>query len=158
MAPNLSKNTCNNLCCPKLGTRIFLKSNEWGLWCPPHKSVEEDSMHGHWWNLLPASVQNQEAFMSSLLYRSLLNDTVFPCGSCEHSAVQGCSANAAGYDAIYSLLRLQTHVCNQLSTLLPKFLASDVQKPSVSISIICMISWPESVLLAATIPKQKHWI
>ena len=43
--------------------------------------------------------------MSSLLYGVLSLDTVFPSGSREHSAVQGCSANA-GYDAIYSLLRL----------------------------------------------------
>jgi hypothetical protein len=80
-------------------------SLQWGLWCPPYESVEEDNIHGLWWNLLPASVQNQEAFMSSLLYGALSLDTVFPFGSREHSAVQGCSANA-GYDAIYSLLRL----------------------------------------------------
>ena len=78
---------------------------QWGLWCPPYESVEEDNVHGLWWTLLPASVRNQEAFMSSLLYGVLSLDTVFPNGSREHSAVQGCSANA-GYDAIYSLLRL----------------------------------------------------
>ena len=78
---------------------------QWGLWCPPYESVEEDNVHGLWWNLLPASVRNQEAFMSSLLYGALSLETVFPCGSREYSAVQGCSANA-GYDAIYSLLRL----------------------------------------------------
>ena len=78
---------------------------QWGLWCPPYESVEEDNVHGIWWNLLPASVRNQEAFMSSLMYGVLSSDTVFPAGSREHSAVQGCTANA-GYDAIYSLLRL----------------------------------------------------
>ncbi|KAI2500624.1 hypothetical protein MHU86_13845 [Fragilaria crotonensis] len=72
---------------------------------PPYESVEEDNIHGQWWSLLPAAVRNQEAFMSSLLYGVLSQDTVFPAGSREHSAVQGCSANA-GYDAIYSLLRL----------------------------------------------------
>lgn len=78
---------------------------QWGIWCPPYESVQEDNVHGSWWNLLPASVRNQEAFMSSLLYGVLSTETVFPNGSREHSAIQGCSANA-GYDAIYSLLRL----------------------------------------------------
>jgi hypothetical protein len=78
---------------------------QWGLWCPPYESVEEDNVHGLWWTLCPASVRNQEAFMSSLLYGVLSLDTVFPSGSREDSAVQGCSANV-GYGAIYSLLRL----------------------------------------------------
>ncbi|KAI2495399.1 hypothetical protein MHU86_19113 [Fragilaria crotonensis] len=79
---------------------------QWGIWCPPYESVQEDNVHGSWWTLLPAaSVRNQEAFMSSLLYVVLSAETVFPNGSREHSAIQGCSANA-GYDAIYSLLRL----------------------------------------------------
>ena len=55
--------------------------------------------------MLPASVRAQDTFMSSLLYGVLSQETVFPVGSKEHSAVQGCTANA-GYDAIYSLLRL----------------------------------------------------
>ena len=78
---------------------------QWGLWCPPYESVEEDNIHGCWWTLLPASVRAQEAFMSSLLYGVLSLDSIFPVGTREHSAVQGCTANA-GYDAIYSLLRL----------------------------------------------------
>ena len=78
---------------------------QWGLWCPPYESVEPDNIHGCWWSLLPASVRTQEAFMSALLYGVLSQDTVFPVGSREHSAVQGCTANA-GYDAVYSLLRL----------------------------------------------------
>jgi hypothetical protein len=78
---------------------------QWGLWCPPYESVQEDNIHGCWWNLLPASVRAQEAFMSSLLYGVLSLDSVFPVGTREHSAIQGCNANA-GYDAIYSLLRL----------------------------------------------------
>jgi hypothetical protein len=77
----------------------------WGLWCPPYKSVEQDNIHGSWWRILPASVRAQDTFMSSLLYCVLSQATVFPAGSNEHSAVQGCTANA-GYDAIYSLLRL----------------------------------------------------
>jgi len=78
---------------------------QWGLWCPPYESVEEDNIHGCWWTLLPASVRAQESFMSSLLYGVLSLDSVFPFGTREHSAIQGCTANA-GYDAIYSLLRL----------------------------------------------------
>ena len=78
---------------------------QWGLWCPPYESVEQDNVHGSWWLLLPASVRAQDTFMSSLLYGVLSQETVFPAGSKEHSAVQGCTANA-GYDAIYSLLRL----------------------------------------------------
>jgi hypothetical protein len=78
---------------------------QWGLWCPPYESVEQDNIHGSWWLMLPASVRAQDTFMSSLLYGVLSQETVFPAGSREHSAVQGCAANA-GYDAIYSLLRL----------------------------------------------------
>ena len=78
---------------------------QWGLWCPPYESIEQDNIHGSWWPLLPASVRAQDTFMSSLLYGVLSQETVFPVGSKEHSAVQGCTANA-GYDAIYSLLRL----------------------------------------------------
>jgi len=78
---------------------------QWGLWCPPYESVEQDNVHGSWWLMLPASVRAQDTFMSSLLYGNLSQETVFPVGSKEHSAVQGCTANA-GYDAIYSLLRL----------------------------------------------------
>lgn len=78
---------------------------QWGLWCPPYESVEQDNIHGSWWMMLPASVRAQDTFMSSLLYGVLSQETVFPVGSKEHSAVQGCAANA-GYDAIYSLLRL----------------------------------------------------
>ena len=44
--------------------------------------------------------------MSSLLYGVLSQETVFLAGSKEHSAIQGCAANAGGYDTIYSLLRL----------------------------------------------------
>ena len=78
---------------------------QWGLWCPPYESVEQDNVYGSWWLLLPASVRAQDTFMSSLLYGVLSQESVFPAGSKEHSAVQGCAANA-GYDAIYSLLRL----------------------------------------------------
>ncbi|KAI2501854.1 hypothetical protein MHU86_12619 [Fragilaria crotonensis] len=60
---------------------------QWGLWCPPYESVEPDNIHGCWWSLLPASVRTQEAFMSALLYGVLSQDTVFPVGSREHSAL-----------------------------------------------------------------------
>jgi hypothetical protein len=43
--------------------------------------------------------------MSASLYGVLSQETVFPVGSREHSAVQGCTANA-GYNSVYSLLRL----------------------------------------------------
>jgi hypothetical protein len=78
---------------------------QWGLWCPPYESVEQDNIHGSWWLMLPASVRAQDTFISSLLYGVLSQETVFPAGSKEHSAIRGCAANA-GYDAIYSLLRL----------------------------------------------------
>jgi hypothetical protein len=67
---------------------------QWGLWCPPYESVEQDNVHGSWWLLLPASVRAQDTFMSSLLYGVLSQESVFPAGSKEHSAVQGCTANA----------------------------------------------------------------
>ena len=55
--------------------------------------------------MLPASVRAQDTFMSSLLYGVLSQEAVFPASSKEHSAVQGCAANA-GCHAISSLLRL----------------------------------------------------
>jgi Reverse transcriptase (RNA-dependent DNA polymerase)/GAG-pre-integrase domain len=78
---------------------------QWGIWCPPYESVIEDDIHGCWWTLLPASVRSNDAFMSSLLYFALSTETVFPAGSREHGAVQGCPPNA-GYHAIYAILRL----------------------------------------------------
>jgi hypothetical protein len=65
----------------------------------------EDEIHGCWWSLLPASVRAQDAFMSSLLYFALSTESLFPVGSREHGAVQGCPPNA-GYHAIYAILRL----------------------------------------------------
>ncbi|KAI2508450.1 hypothetical protein MHU86_5977 [Fragilaria crotonensis] len=76
-----------------------------GSLVPPYESVKQDNIHGRWWLMLPAPVRAQDTFMSSLLYGVLSQETVFPAGSKEHSAVQGCAANA-GYDAIYSLLCL----------------------------------------------------
>jgi Reverse transcriptase (RNA-dependent DNA polymerase) len=78
---------------------------QWGIWCPPYESVQEDAIYGCWWSLLPASVRAQSAFMGSLMYSALSMESVFPVGSREHGAVQGCPPNA-GYHAIYAILRL----------------------------------------------------
>ena len=78
---------------------------QWGVWCPPYESAEEDSIHGKWWNLLPASVREKDAFMSGLIYTALCQDSTFPSGSREQGAVEGCPPQA-GYHAVYSLFRL----------------------------------------------------
>ena len=78
---------------------------QWGVWCPPYESAQEDNIHGSWWTLLPASVRAADRFMSGLIYSALILDTTFPTGSKELNAVEGCPPNA-GYHALYSLLRL----------------------------------------------------
>jgi hypothetical protein len=79
---------------------------QWGLWCPPYESIEEDNIYGCWWNRILASVRSQKAFMASLIYAVLSLEWVFPTHTKEHGIlVHGCPANA-GYDALYSVLRL----------------------------------------------------
>ncbi len=78
---------------------------QWGVWCPPYESAQEDMVHGAWWNLLPASVRQADRFMSGLIYSALILDSTFPAGTKEYSAVEGCPPNA-GYHALYALLRL----------------------------------------------------
>jgi hypothetical protein len=78
---------------------------QWGVWCPPYESAEEDSIHGKWWLSLPASVREKDAFMSGLIYTALNQDSTFPPGSREQGAVEGCPPQA-GYHAVYSLFRL----------------------------------------------------
>ena len=78
---------------------------QWGVWCPPYESAQEDSIHGKWWTWLPASVREKDAFMSGLIYTALNQDSTFPSGSREQGAVEGCPPQA-GYHAIYSLFRL----------------------------------------------------
>ena len=78
---------------------------QWGVWCPPYESAEEDSIHGKWWNQLPASVREKDAFMSGLIYTALSQESTFPSGSREQGAVEGCPPQA-GYHAVYSLFRL----------------------------------------------------
>jgi hypothetical protein len=78
---------------------------QWGVWCPPYESAQEDSIHGKWWTLLPASVREKDAFMSGLIYTALNQESTFPNGSREQGAVEGCPPQA-GYHAIYSLFRL----------------------------------------------------
>jgi hypothetical protein len=78
---------------------------QWGVWCPPYESAQEDSLHGKWWTLLPASVREKDAFMSGLIYTALNQESTFPNGSREQGAVEGCPPQA-GYHAVYSLFRL----------------------------------------------------
>ena len=63
---------------------------QWGVWCPPYESAQEDSIHGKWWSLLPASVREKDAFMSGLIYTALNQESTFPSGSREQGAVEGC--------------------------------------------------------------------
>jgi hypothetical protein len=58
--------------------------------CPPYKSAQEDSIHGKWWLWLPASVREKDSFMSRLIYTALTQESTFPNGSREQSAVEGC--------------------------------------------------------------------
>lgn len=78
---------------------------QWGVWCPPYESAQEDNIYGAWWMLLPASVRTVDRFMSGLIYSALILEKTFPEGSKEISAVEGCPPNA-GYHALYALLRL----------------------------------------------------
>jgi hypothetical protein len=78
---------------------------QWGVWCPPYESAQEDSIHGAWWPWLPASVREKDSFMSGLIYTALNQESTFPSGSREQSAVEGCPPQA-GYHAVYSLFRL----------------------------------------------------
>ncbi|KAI2491256.1 Reverse transcriptase (RNA-dependent DNA polymerase) [Fragilaria crotonensis] len=78
---------------------------QWGVWCPPYESVEEDNVHGCWWMMLPQSVRDQQSFMGHLLYSLLIKPDTFPSNSRELEAVEGSTANA-GYNAIYNILRL----------------------------------------------------
>jgi hypothetical protein len=78
---------------------------QWGVWCPPYESAQEDNIYGAWWVLLPASVRTVDRFMSGLIYSALILERTFPEGSKEISAVEGCPPNA-GYHALYALLRL----------------------------------------------------
>ena len=63
---------------------------QWGVWCPPYESAQEDSIHGKWWSWLPASVRKNDSFMSGLIYTALTQVSTFPSGSREQSAVEGC--------------------------------------------------------------------
>ncbi len=84
---------------------------QWGVWCPPYESAQEDSIHGKWWTLLPASVREKDAFMSGLIYTALNKESTFPNGSREQGAVEGCPPQA-GYHAIYSLLlSVEPYLC-----------------------------------------------
>ncbi|KAI2511192.1 hypothetical protein MHU86_3157 [Fragilaria crotonensis] len=78
---------------------------QWGVWCPPYESAQEDSIHGKWWLWLPASVREKDSFMSGLIYTALTQESTFPNGSREQSAVEGCPPQA-GYHVVYSLFRL----------------------------------------------------
>ena len=78
---------------------------QWGIWCPPYESAQEDNIHGAWWKLLPMSVRNNKSFMAHLIYSVLIRDTTFPINSREHDAIEGCPPNV-GYNAIYALLRM----------------------------------------------------
>ena len=59
---------------------------QWGVWCPPYESAQEDMVHGAWWNLLPASIRQADRFMSGLIYSPLILDSTFPAGTREYSA------------------------------------------------------------------------
>jgi hypothetical protein len=75
---------------------------QYGVWCPPYESVEEDNVYGAWWNMLPQSIKDKEAFMAHLLYTVLIRPEIFPSNSRELEAVEGSSADA-GYNAIYNI-------------------------------------------------------
>ena len=78
---------------------------QWGVWCPPYESIEEDNIYGAWWELLPQSVRDKESFMAHLIFTRLIRPEIFPPHSKELAAVEGSSANK-GYNAIYNVLRL----------------------------------------------------
>lgn len=78
---------------------------QWGVWCPPYESVQEENIYGCWWLSLPQSVRDQKAFMGNLLYSLLIKPDTFPINSRELEAVESSSANQ-GYNAIYNVLRM----------------------------------------------------
>lgn len=84
---------------------LCLTCLQWGIWCPPYESAQEDDIHGAWWRMLPMPVWNNESFMAHLIYSVLIRDTTFLVNSREHDAIEGCPPNA-GYNAIYALLHM----------------------------------------------------
>ena len=71
----------------------------------PPVRVDRGRQRGAWWRMLPASVQDKQSFMASLLYSLLIKPETFPPNSREIEAVEGSQANC-GYNAIYNVLRL----------------------------------------------------
>jgi hypothetical protein len=114
---------------------------QWGVWCPPYESAQEDSIHGKWWTWLPASVREKDAFMSGLIYTALNQDSTFPSGSREQGAVEGCPPPRRGtmlytpcsaYIIPYSIRSSQPPV---------RFLDKDAPNRSAFIFADYRISW-----------------
>ena len=82
---------------------LLLTCLQWGVWCPPYESSEEDNVYGLWWMMVPQSVRDQKSLMGHLLHSFLIKPETFPANSRELEAVNGSTANA-GYNAIYNIL------------------------------------------------------
>ena len=97
--------------------------------------------------------------MSSLLYGvSCLKKTVFPAGSKEHSAVQGCAAKAGCRCNIVRCFDSITRASRQRFTPSTRSLANAVRSSSVPTYAASKIFWLARESQVATIPRTKHWI
>ena len=89
---------------------------QWGVWCPPYESIEEDNIYGAWWDFLPASVRDKESCMGHLIYTLLIRPEAFPSNSREAAAVQSSNANK-GYNVLYDILRLHHPVLHSFMSM-----------------------------------------
>jgi hypothetical protein len=135
--------------------KLFCSTSlQWGVWCPPYESAQEDSIHGKWRTWLPASVCEKDSFMSGLIYTALYQISTFPSDSREQSAVEGCPPQA-GYQVMYSLFRLHHPFSIPSSRPPAKPPANGAPNPSVCTSIGSRTSWYASANPPARLPNRR---
>jgi hypothetical protein len=114
---------------------------QWGLWCPPYESVEQDNIHGSWCLMLPASVRAQDTFMSSLLYGVLSQETVFPVvarNTVQFKVVRQTQEMTQSTRCFASII----NASRQHFTPSMKSLANDARNCSAFICVVSRTSWP----------------
>ncbi|KAI2504149.1 hypothetical protein MHU86_10263 [Fragilaria crotonensis] len=100
------------------------------------------------------SVREKDSFMSGLIYTALTQESTFPNGSREQSAVEGCPPQA-GYHVVYSLFRLHHPLLHSVFSTASEILASVVPNHSVCTSVGFKTSWCASVKPLARTPNQR---
>ena len=98
--------------------------------------MEEDNIYSPWWNMLPQSVKDKEAFMAHLLFTVLIRPKTFPSNSRELETVEGSSANA-GYNAIYNVLRMHHSLLHSV-LLMANMIHTHRQAKSLSLYLRCL--------------------